>query len=422
MRAALPIFSSFRTRGFTALWLSIGFNALSNTIAFVLLSWLAFEETRSSLSVAIVMAALALPRLFIAYPVGAHSDRADRRRLVQYNNLAGAGIMLAMAPLIGQDWFGLWGLIVLAALIGSIDALQVTLANSFVFDLVGPDEAVNGTAQQQLSNRVFGVVGGIVGGWLLEKASGPGTLIAMAAAYTISAGLLLLAPSVVRGPNATPAEPLPELALMPLLKRLAGNRLLMLFVGLAVAAEVLAYSSDVLVAGFAREVFKVGEIEYGTLISVRNAGGIVALLVLCGAAQRLDTEKLTLAACVMFAVTLIWFALSANYLIALPAMLIIGVAYAAVDALLPVSVQRSVADQNRGAASGLLTCARGVGPIGQLEVGVLAGAVGVAATQALNGALFLGAAVLAGVVFARHAHRTNGRSSEGLDPDDRGDP
>ena len=415
MRATLAIFSSFRTPGFAALWLSIGFNALSNSIAFVLLSWLAFEESRSSLGVAIVMAALALPRLFIAYPVGAHSDRLDRRRLVQYNNIAGAAIMLAIAPMIGHDWFGLWGLITLAALIGAVDALQVTLTNSFVFDLVGPSEAVNGTAQQQLANRVFGVVGGILGGWLLKQTVGAGTLVAMAAAYATSAALLLGVPGMARIPDAAEPEAPRALNLVILLKRLAENRPLILFVGIAVAAEILAYSSDVLVAGFAREVFKVGEIEYGTLISVRNIGGVLALLVLCGAAQRLNTEKLTLVSCFIFAVTLICFALSANYLIALPPMLFIGIAYAAVDSLLPVSVQRSVADGDRGAASGLLTCARGVGPLGQLEIGLLAGALGVAATQVLNGALFLGVTVLAGIVFARQTQRARVRSIDGRD-------
>ena len=91
-----------------------------------------------------------------------------------------------------------------------------------------------------------------------------------------------------------------------------------------------------------------------------------------------------------------------------PAMFFIGVAYAAVDALLPVSVQHSVADCNRGAASGLLVCARGVGPVGQLEIGMLAGVMGVAATQALNGALFLVATLLVAVMFARYAQNARG--------------
>lgn len=388
-------FSSFRAPGFGALWFSVGFNAQANTIAFVVLSWLALEHTNSPLSVAIVMTALQLPRLFLAYPIGVHSDRADRKSLLLRANAVGAVVMLIMAPLIGQAWFGLYGLILLALLIGTVDAFEVTLANCCVFDVVGLDDAVNGFAHQQLSNRLFGVTGGILGGWLLESISSGAALLAMAASYAISAAFMLGVPRT--RPLASAAEQDAPIGsnLIKAIKRISAHRVLALFVGLGLAAEIFAYSSDVLVSGFAREVFRVGETEYGALISLRNAGGIVALLGLSVAARHIRIEAGALAACILFGGALIWFALSPIYNVAVPAMFLIGVAYASVDALLPVSVQKAVANEDRGAASGLLICARGIGPVGQLEIGVLAGALGVAATQLLNASVFLVATLIA---------------------------
>ena len=403
MHAALRILSSFRTRGFAALWLSLGFNALSNTIAFVLFSWLALERTESALGVAVVMTALFIPRLFLAYPVGAHSDRADRRRLLQYTNVAGTAFALLAAPIIDQSWFDFWGLVALALLIGSVDTFQVTLANSYVFDLVGPAEAVNGMCLQQLAHRVFGVVGGFLGGWLLEEVSAEAVLLAMAGAYAISVGLLLgrAAPARFSGmPAPDELEPTFGPGMLAALKRLAGNRLLVLFAALGLAAEILAYSSDVLVPGFARDIFRVGETEYGTLISVRNAGGILALLLLGAASRSVNSERLSLASCALFALGLVWFALSPTLYVAFGAIFVVGVAYSAVDALLPVSVQHAVRDEDRGAASGLLICARGASPIGQFEIGLLAGVMGVAATQLVNGLLFFAVTLVAIVLFA----------------------
>ena len=87
----------------------------------------------------------------------------------------------------------------------------------------------------------------------------------------------------------------------------------------------------------------------------------------------------------------------------------VGVAWGSVDALLPTVLQQNVGNMDRGAAVGVWNLSRGFGPLGQLEIGVLATIIGVAATQALNGLTF---AVTVSIVMLAHRRRANHRAQE----------
>ncbi len=62
---------------------------------------------------------------------------------------------------------------------------------------------------------------------------------------------------------------------------------------------------------------------------------------------------------------------------------------------------QNVDDSDRGAVVGVWNLARGIGPLGQVEIGALATTIGVAATQAVNGGLFAVIVILLTLVFRR---------------------
>jgi len=99
------------------------------------------------------------------------------------------------------------------------------------------------------------------------------------------------------------------------------------------------------------------------------------------------------------------FSMSTSYLLSLLLMGLVGIAWAGVDALLPTALQQNVDDSDRGAVMGIWNLSRGVGPLGQLEIGALAAIIGVAAAQAFNGALFAVIVILAMVALRRQRTR-----------------
>lgn len=390
MRALLArTFSSFANTRFRYLWLSIGMNGYSNTISLVALGWMALEFTGSPLGVGLVIASRTIPKLVLSLPLGILSDRIGRRVLLQITNYLGAAISMAAVALAMVGGVNIYVVLVLAVFVGALDAAQTTFCKAYVIDIIGREGAVNGMTLESLANRVFGVVGGVTSGWLLHAFGGAATFAAMAATYFLSAALLHFIPRTFMAPDVRSeidgAEILPIWAGVV---RLLKNPIVLIFAIIALTAEVFAFSSEVLLPSFARDIHGVGEVGLGLFISLSNTGGVLALLVMATFSKQIDAERMLLVVAAAFGVNLVLFALAPTYILAACMMLLVGMTFSLVDVLLPTAMQMSVGDADRGSVMGVWNLSRGFGPLGQLEIGLLASTLGVVWTQTLNGTLF----------------------------------
>ena len=411
------LFASFRRPGFGIVWSSICLNGYSAHISTVAISWLALEFTGSSIGVGVALAIRILPRLFLAVPIGSMSDKMDRRIMLQATNFFGFGMSTVATIASMQGWFGFQGVLLVAMLVGIFDVAETTLAKSYVYDVVGPDDAVNGLALEQLANKLFGIVGGISTGFLLAVFGGVGAFAAMAVAYLSSGLLLATIPRIAPGTGAfrdlSSAEdddvPSASPGLWGSVRQLISTPAVLAFAIIALSAEVFAYSSETLAPSFARDILQVGEQGLGNLVAARNAGGVVGVLLLGSVARRVRPERLLPLICIGFGIGLMAFSFSTSYLLSLALMGMVGVAWGSVDALLPPVLQQNVGNMDRGAAVGVWNLSRGFGPLGQLEIGALATIIGIAATQALNGLAF---AVTVSIVMLAYRRGANHRVQE----------
>lgn len=398
----MKLFESFKEPAFRYAWSSISFNSFGNQVNSVALAWLALEFTGSPLGVGLVFATRNLPRLVFAVPFGALSDRVDRRLLMVLVNYAAAVTALIAALVSNQGWLGYVVLIFLSAASGIIDCAQTTWSKAYVFDVVGHKRAVNGLAMEQLANKLFGMVGGFAGGLLLFHAGAGGAFLAMAVSYTVG-GLLLNWIKVVglAAPVASAARQQDDdVTPWRVVIRLLRIPVVLLLGLVALCAEVFGYSNEVLWGPFVQEVLQGGEVGLGILVGLLNAGGIAGLLLL-GMAHRVKPVKAVFLVAAGFAVGLIAFSTTSSMLTAGTIVLFVGAAWAVLDSLLPTALQLSVANDRRGAAVGIWNLSRGFGPIGHLEIGVLAAVIGVSTTQATNGLLFLAVIAAAGWIYLR---------------------
>ena len=402
----MSLFESFKVPAFRYTWSSISFNSLGNQLNSVALAWLALEFTGSPLGVGVILATRNVPRLLLAIPFGILSDRADRRLLLALANYAGAVSSLIVAIASGQEWFGYVALMFASATSGVIDVAQTNWSKAYVFDVVGQNRAVNGLAMEQLANKLFGMVGGFAGGLLLFHTGAGGIYLAMAVSYTL--GALLLNWIKVVGLAASVASPVrqqdEEMTPWRVVIRLLRSPVVLLLALIALAAEVLGYSNEVLWGPFVQEVLQRGEVGMGNLIGLLNAGGIVALLLL-GMAHRINPNKAVFLVAAGFAIGLMVFSTTRTMLAAGTVILFVGAAWAVLDSLLPTALQLSVANEHRGAAVGIWNLSRGFVPIGHLEIGALAAIIGVATTQTINGLLLLVVVAAAGWSYSRFSGR-----------------
>ena len=410
------LLSSFRHPGFGLVWSSICLNGYSSHISTVALTWLALEFTGSPIGVGAALAIRILPRLFLAVPFGSMSDKMDRRILLLATNFFGSGMAAVAAVASVQGWFGFAGVLFVAMLVGIFDVAETTLAKSYVYDVVGPDDAVNGLALEQLANKLFGIVGGVSTGFLLAVFGGVGAFTAMSVIYFLSALLLSTIPRFAPGTGAFRVLPSTDdgkastedgeaSATSPgvwaAIRHMLRTPAVLVFAIIALSAEVFAYSSEALAPSFARDILQAGEQGLGNLVAARNAGAVVGVLLLGSVARRVCPDRLLPLICVGFGLGLVAFSFSTSYLLSLALMGMVGIAWGSVDALLPTVLQQNVDDAERGAAVGVWNLSRGFGPLGQLEIGALAATIGVAATQAINGLAFAATVVIVTLIYRR---------------------
>lgn len=388
--------ASFKFRGYPWLWLSISLNGYANMMSQIAIGWLALDLTGSPLGVGIAVASRALPRIVLGVPFGALSDRHDRRIILQITNFFGAAVSAGAIITVLFDSLSFGMLVAVAVLVGVFDVAETSVSRALVYDIVGSKQALNGMALVSLADKLFAVLGALSAGLLLSVVGASGAFGGMGAAYFLSAlSLAGVRRAYIWERNAgdlptSREEPSisdnrPSGRFVKNLVMIWKNPGLLLLAGIAVTMEVFAFSSDVLLPSFARDIFKVGESGLGIMTAIRNVGGVVGVLVLAGISTRVRQGPLLGFACVAFGLGLAAFASSPAFALALFVLLLIGVMWASVDSLLPTLLQYSVPDEERGASVGVWNLSRGFGPLGHLEVGALAGAIGASAALTING-------------------------------------
>ena len=144
---------------------------LADGLQVVAVPWLASVLTRDPVQIALVAAATRLPWLLFSLPVGAITDRFDRRRLIAWADTARTGLLLAFALLLalsGTDGTGgpqragllLAALYVLALLVGAAEVLGDNSSQTLMPSIVSKErlEVANGRlwAVETVANQFVG--------------------------------------------------------------------------------------------------------------------------------------------------------------------------------------------------------------------------------------------------------------------------
>ena len=388
--ARLP--AIFGIAGFPALWVSLSLAGLAASISQIALSWTTLELTASPLGVALTLAVRMVPSLLLGIPLGAVSDRVDRRRLIRSANLVAGGVGLLVAGLAFGGLLGVPAIVAFSFVFGIIDTARTTATQAYVYDLVGADRATNGLAMSNLGAQLFGSAGAILGGVLIA-AGGLGSGFGVATAGWLVAAIVL---GRTRATESVAVDRLTPSA-RSALTLLGRNREVRWILVMVIVTEVLGFSSMTLTPTFARDVLDVGAAGLGVLVAGRSIGAVIGLLRLTRVGAATRTGRLLLSLGVAFGLLLVVFALSGLFPVSLVVMFVIGAVAAGVDTLAQTLLQHATDDHQRGASMGVWVFGVGFGPIGFIGLGAAAAAFGAPAAQAVAGALLVAMSLVVAV-------------------------
>ena len=375
-------------RDFRLLWAATALYSLATGMEQVSVGWLIFELTGSEFMVGVGAGARMLPFFALGMLSGAIADRWDRRTLLRIGTLGAALAALTMALLLLGGLANVWVIVGLTLVLGSAMAFTITVRQTFTYDIVGQNHALNGLALGAMAMQGGGILGSLASGPLIDLL-GPGwQFIASAACYLGSAAATLAIANPGRTLRTSAGSVLENLLGYARLVR--RQRLLLALMGLTAITEVLGFTHMTLLPVFAKEVLYVGPTGLGVMTAGRQAGGLLGLWLLAALGNYRRKGLLTFATAIGFGVGLTAFSVTENIYSFMAALLFVNACAMAVDTLYKALMQDLVPDEERGRAMGSWVLSIGFAPVGHVGVGALAGAVGAPMALLINGATLAG--------------------------------
>ncbi len=354
-------------------------------------AWLVLELGGSGTDVGLVTALQFLPLLVLGAWGGVVVDRVDKRRLLVATQSASGALALVLGILTATGVVRLWMVMLLAAGLGFAHLLDVPARQSFVFEMVGPDQLTNAVTLNSVTVNAARMLGPALAGVLIATTGLAVCFVLNAASYLVVVAAftrmrsadLHRSVAVVRGPGQLREG----LAYVWREQALRAPLLTMAVVG------ALAYEFQVILPLLARFVFDGGAGTYGAMTACMGLGAVVAGLVIAGR-NRSGPRSLVHAAYV-FGVLILATALAPTLALAMVALVGVGGASIAFLALGNASLQVAAAPEMRGRVMALWSIAfLGTTPIGGPLVGWVGEHLGPRVGLALGGVATVAAAAV----------------------------
>ena len=353
-----------------------------------------------------------LPVLVFGLFGGIVADIWPKRPTVIATQAAAAILALTLG---GLDYFhvvAVWHIFLLAFLLGVVNAIDMPARQSFVVEMVGPDDIANAVA---LNSAVFNgarIVGPAVAGNIIAFFGTAACFILNGVSYAaVVIGLLAMRDSELL-PAARLAIPRTVAAvrgnLAEGLRYVWHTPVVLLAITVIGAASTFGMNFNVVLPVMAARVLNVGSDGLGNLYSAMGAGALVAALAV--ASLRRPRLRVLVGGGLVLGLAELVLASTSSYPVAFAAMFFCGVGAIATAASANSLVQITVPGALRGRVMSVYTTVfAGSTPIGNGFTGGLGGLWGTPIALAVNGAIVLGCGAVAGVAVLRGAVPRVGR-------------
>ena len=349
--------------------------------------WLVLALTHSGFALGVVTALQFLPILLLSVWGGALADRYRKRVMLMITQSAMGVLAAVLGVITVTGVVTVWQIYLFALALGTATAIDTPARQSFVVEMVGPEQLQNAVSLNSANFNLARIVGPAIAGLMIglfsSEVAGSGWVflinaVSYAAVVGSLAGIrrreLLPAKRVERRPGLQ-AEGFRYLRSRPDL--------------VAVLVSVLAFGMfglnfPVVLPLFTTRVFHSGASTYGLLSAIMAGGSLIGALL----AARRGTARIrvVLIGATLFGVLEAISALMPDFGAFAALLLLTGIAGLTVATTANAVMQTTVTPQLRGRVMGVyLLVFMGGTPIGSPLVGWLAGAVGVRWTLAFCG-------------------------------------
>jgi MFS family permease len=356
-------FAALRHRNFRLFWIGQTISLTGTWMHQAAQSWLVYELTDSPFFLGLTGTTASAPILLFTLAGGVIADRHRKRNIMLAAHISLMVLSLTLAVLVGAGVVTIWHVLIIAK-------------QSFIIELVGKEDLLNGIALNSTAFHGARMLGPAIAGMLMGIIGLAACFFINAVSYlAIIAGLIKMRfrPVEVQEGSRTGIKKSFKEGLTYIRQNPTVYTLL-------IAAGIISFFGFPYISFlpvYARDILKTGEAGLGILMGCGGAGSLVGAI---GLAVKGNTSKkgiIMAVAGVTFSVALLIFSLSQTAWISYAMLFLIG--FGAINQIATANslLQLTVPDKLRGRImSSFTTMFLGMAPLGNFTVGSLAHYIG----------------------------------------------
>ena len=385
-------FRSLHIRNYRLFWFGQLVSVSGTWMQTVAQSWLVLSLTGSGVDLGITVALQFLPMLLFGMYGGLLADRSDKRKLLIATQAAGGLLALILFGLVATDTVELWMVYVLAFLLGVVTMIDMPTRQSFVIEMVGPDEVPNAVGLNSAMFNTGRILGPAAAGISISALGIAPSFLANAISYVAVIGALL----AMRPGELFRREPAERRRgeVRAGLRYAWGDPILRSTLVLVAVLGMFGVNFVVVLPLLARFTFEGGAGLYSLFTALMSLGSLMGALVAASRAR--PTRRVLIGSGIAFGVLLLGTAAAPTVWLTSVLLVAVGMAVMLFLATANTTLQLNSDAALRGrvmALYGLLLM--GTTPVGGPLLGWISEAWGPRVGLAIGGALSLAAALAA---------------------------
>jgi MFS family permease len=367
---------------FTLLWLG----GISGTVTMVMRTlvsaqWL-YEETGSAAQLGL-LGAVQLVQMPVVLYGGTLADRMDRKKLMALTQGVAFAMLMALTLLAATGDLEPWHIFAITGISGIVNMLGSSARPAMLPRVVPRHLLTHAVTSQTASFQVSGIVAPIVF-WQVFEHFGVTASFAVAAALALAS---VISPLLIRA-SGQPEQQAARTTVRSLKDGYAfvmGHPLLPGLYSLDIGVTIVSFYRQ-LFPVFADQLYGMGAAGTGLLNTANSIGGVLGTMVVLYTTRVSRKGMLVLMATLVYAVLLFAFGVNRLFVVGLVIVALLGMTDSVGMTMRQTIVQLTTPDRLLGRASSAHSfSAMGANNLGQIEVGVLSGAIGAGNTMVLGG-------------------------------------
>lgn len=370
MRIHVP--PALKHRRFRLLWIGLGISIAGSQMQLWSIFWHIRELTDQPIALGGVGLARIIPLIIFSLIGGAIADVANRRKMMFLTQSAMALVAVALGVLTLNGSIQLWHIYALTAVQAVAASFDLPARQALVPNLLPGRDLPNAFSMTSIAFQTGSIIGPALSGLVIASLGLQWVYFINAITYLAVIWALLAMGSVPQQVQRRSKNPVSLEAIAEGV-RFIWNSPIILSTMLMDFVATFFSSANTLMPIIARDVLKVGAVEYGWLSSAQSIGAMIAALVVSQMREIRQQGRIFLVSVVIFGLATVLFGFARSVLVAMLALIVVGASDSVSTIIRNTIRQLQTPDYIRGRMVSVNQIFFAGGPqLGEIEAGVVA--------------------------------------------------